>query len=167
MHQHISQTHRICAIAPTARGFGFAVMEAENSLIAFGSKRVRGNKNEKSMNAITKLFDYYRPEVVVLPDVTEKDVRRATRIKVLHRLITELANSRKLEATKVSGKRLRAGLLGGPRGTKHQMAGAVAAQFPNELASLLPSKRRAWEGENANMDMFDAMGLLVAFCKRQ
>ena len=142
-------------------------MQGENSLIAFGSKRVRGSKNDKSMKGITKLLDYYRPDVVVLPDVNAKAVRRATRIKVLNRLAVGLANSRRIKLVIVSGKRMRTTLLNDPKGTKHQMAAAVAAQFPNQLGSLLPAKRRAWEGESANMDMFDAVGLLVAVCKRQ
>ena len=39
----------------------------------------------------------------------------------------------------------------------------VAEHFPNELASRLPRKRRAWEGADASMDIFDAVELAVAY----
>ena len=163
MHQPNQKEHRVCAIAPTTRGFGFAVMEGESSLLAFGSKRVNGNKNARSMDKIAKLIKYYRPDVVVLPDVNATDARRADRIKTLQRIIVDLTHSQKLKAVVISGKRVRQTLLGNPKGTKHEVAAAVGARFPNELSSLLPPKRRAWDSEDRRMDMFDAVGLAVAF----
>jgi hypothetical protein len=43
------------------------------------------------------------------------------------------------------------------------MAELLAKQFPDELASRLPPKRKAWTSEDARMDIFDAVGLAVVF----
>jgi len=43
------------------------------------------------------------------------------------------------------------------------MAERLAKQFPDDLASRLPPKRRLWENEDARMDIFDAVGLVSYF----
>jgi len=39
----------------------------------------------------------------------------------------------------------------------------LAKQFPDELASRLPPKRKTWESEDSRMDIFDAVALAVTF----
>jgi hypothetical protein len=39
----------------------------------------------------------------------------------------------------------------------------IATRFPDELGSRVPPKRKAWTSQNARMDIFDAVGLVVAF----
>jgi hypothetical protein len=63
---------------------------------------------------------------------------------------------------KIAGTELRSVLLDDAAGTKQEMAELLAKQFPDELASLLPSKRKLWENEDPRMDIFDAVGLVVA-----
>ena len=43
------------------------------------------------------------------------------------------------------------------------MAEMIAMQFPDELASRLPPKRKPWKSEDARMDIFDAVALAVVF----
>jgi hypothetical protein len=47
--------------------------------------------------------------------------------------------------------------------TKQEMAELLAKQFPDELASQLPLKRKTWKSEDSRMDIFDAVALVVAF----
>jgi hypothetical protein len=54
-------------------------------------------------------------------------------------------------------------LLGNETGTRQELAGLLAQQFPDELASRIPTRRKAWTGGNARLDIFDAVGLAVAF----
>jgi hypothetical protein len=73
-----------------------------------------------------------------------------------------LAKQRKIKVVKIAGTELRSVLLDDAAGTKQEMAELLAKQFPDELASLLPSKRKLWENEDPRMDIFDAVGLVVA-----
>ena len=41
------------------------------------------------------------------------------------------------------------------------MAELLVMQFPDELASRLPPKRKTWESEDGRMDIFDAVALAV------
>jgi glutathione S-transferase len=56
-----------------------------------------------------------------------------------------------------------------PKGkaTKHKIAQMLAERSPDELASKLPPKRREWNSEFRQMDVFDAMALAEAFRRRK
>jgi hypothetical protein len=58
---------------------------------------------------------------------------------------------------------MRSLLLGNPKGTKQEMAEKLAKDFPDELASRLPPKRKLWKSEDSRMDIFDAIALAVVF----
>ena len=116
-----------------------------------------------SLTNIDKLIVRFQPDVLVLHKVNAKGTYRAPRIKELHRKVIALAKKRKLKVVKLSNTELRTVLLNDPKGTKHDMAEHIAKQFPDELAARVPPKRRDWTSEYARMDIFDAVGLAVAF----
>lgn len=80
---------------------------------------------------------------------------------MLNRQMKGVAEKQKIEVKLISGKQLRSVLLGNPNGSKQEMAEMLAAQFPDELASRLPPKRKTWESEDSRMDIFDAVGLAL------
>jgi len=162
MNQTTSKQIRILAIAPSARGFGYSVME-DQIILECGNKGVKGNKNQQSVSKVEKLMKQFIPSVLVLQDVNAKGCHRAPRIKALHRQIIELAAKQKCKVALLSGNMLRITLLDDVKGTKHEMAELLAQKFPVELAGKLPPKRRLWESEDGRMDMFDAVGLAVVF----
>jgi len=157
---------RILSIAPTTRGFGYAVFEGENSLVVYGGKIVttsKRNKNRRSLALIEKMIVQYRPDALVLYDLHAKGIHRQPRIKELHRLVVKLAKRHKLKTVTISRTELQRLLLGDLKGTKHGVAELLAKQFPDQLASRLPPKRKCGHTEDRRMDIFDAVGLAVAF----
>jgi hypothetical protein len=154
---------RILAVAPLTRGFGYAVMEGPDRLLAFGSKAILRNKNARSLLWAEKFIRHYQPAILVLPDVNAADTHRAKRIKSLHQKLGALAREHQLKVKLITATQLRERLLGNRRGTKQAMAETLAAKFPVELASRLPPKRRPWMSEDPRMDIFDAVGLAVVF----
>jgi Holliday junction resolvasome RuvABC endonuclease subunit len=153
---------RILAVSLSTKGFGYAVSEGENTLVDYGNKVVKIDKNVHSLAQIDKLIARYQPDVLVLQDVMAKGSRRAQRIKSLHRQIIDLAEKHKLKVSLFSGTQLRSLLLGNAKATKHEIAELLVNQFPDELASRLPPKRRAWTSKDSRMDIFDAVALAVA-----
>ena len=133
------------------------------SLVEYRNKVFMADKSANSFTHIKKLIVHFQPDVLVLHDVNAKGTYRAPRIRELHRKVAALAKRRKLKMVKISGTELRKSLLGNQKGTKQEMAELLAQQFPDELASRIPTKRKAWTSENARMDIFDAAGLAVAF----
>ena len=99
----------------------------------------------------------------MLQDVEAKSSRRASRIKTLNRKIKRVAEKQDIKVKLISGKELRSLLLGDAKGTKQELAETLAMQFPDDLASRLPPKRKTGNSEDGRMDIFDAAALAVVF----
>jgi|SRR5665213_2204627 len=162
MNQTVSKQTRILAVALTARGFGYCVMENQ-VILECGNKGVKGNKNLQSVSKIEKLMKQFLPNALVLQDVSGANSRRAPRIKALHQQVIGLAAKQKCRVVLFTGEKLRITLLGDIKGTKHQMAEFLVQKYPAELTNKLPPKRRFWKNEDGRMDIFDAVALAVVF----
>jgi Holliday junction resolvasome RuvABC endonuclease subunit len=155
------QHYRILSIAPSTRGFGFAVLEGKDTLVDWGVKTVQGNKNTNSLAKMKELIAYYQPEVLVLEDT--EGSRRSVRIKALSRKIIALVATRKVCVKLFSQEQVRRTFFVDGIGTKHAVAEIIAQRFPEELASRLPPKRKPWVSEHYQMDIFDAVALAFVF----
>jgi hypothetical protein len=155
------QHYRILSIAPSTRGFGFAVLEDKDTLVDWGVKTVQGNKNANSLAKVEELIAHYQPEMLVLPDT--EGSRRSWRIKALSRKIIALAKTRKVSMKLFSQEQVRRTFFTDGKGTKHALAEIVAKRFPEELGSRLPPKRKPWMSEHYQMDIFDAVAVGLAF----
>src|SRR5882672_11085231 len=134
---------RVIAIAPSTRGFGFAVLEGE-TLIDWGVKTVKGDKNKQCLLKVEELIAHYQPGVMVLEDHSAKGSRRAPRIRVLGEKIIGLARKQKITVTLFSRQQVRRAFFSDGNGTKDTLAEILAKRFPEELGSRLPAKRRPW-----------------------
>lgn len=163
MTNHLPQKHfRILAIAPTTRGFGFAVLEGQETLADWGVRRIEGDhKNSQALMKVKELVMHYQPGAMVLQDASVKDSRRAPRIKTLTKRIIALAKSHKVDVKLITFKKTRQMFFADGKGTKHALAEILVNRFP-ELTAFLPPKRRPWASEDSHMGIFDAMALAVA-----
>ncbi len=149
---------RILGIAPSSRGFGFAVMEGDNTLVDWGIKGVKGgDKNARSLSNAANLMAHYQPEVIAIEDT--RGSRRGPRVKVLAGEIAALARSEDISVKRFSRKQVNLGILRDARGNKYAVAEHLAARFPDELGFRLPEKRKLWDAERYQMDIFDAVAL--------
>jgi len=154
-----SQNIRVLGIAPSSRGFGFAVMEGENDLVDWGVKAVKGNKNARSLSNVRNLIAHYRPDVIALEAIRIKGSRRSSRVQALIREIVAMAGEENIKVKRFSRKQLNVAFLGKARGTKHAVAESLATRFSDQLSFRLPPKRRVWMSEGYQMDIFDAVAL--------
>ena len=160
MKQMNSKNVRVLGLAPSSYGYGFAVMEGESVLIAWGVKTVkRGNKNVRSLAHVENLIAHYRPSVLAIEDTRPRETRRSARIRTLMEKIVTLAKDERVKVARYSRKQVSLGLLSDERGTKHAVAQYLANRFPRELALRLPPKRRAWDNDDPRMDIFCAVAL--------
>ena len=155
------QHYRILSIAPSTRGFGFAVLEDKDTLVDWGVKTVQGNKNANSLAKVKELIVHYQPSALVLQDT--EGSRRSARIKALSQKIIAMAATRKVSVKLFSQEEVRRTFFADGKGTKHAVAEILAQRFPEELASRLPPKRKPWMSEHYQMDIFDAVALALVF----
>jgi len=158
-----SKPFRILAIAPSSRGFGFVILEGEETLVDWGVKQADGNKNAQSLAKIRKLLTHYQPELVVLQNTSSEHCRRSPRIKALTKRIRAAVIKRKIKVALFSHEQVRGVFFDNGLGTKDRLAEILAKKFPEQLGSILPPKRRAWMSEHYRMPIFDAVGLAVVF----
>ena len=160
---------RILAIAPSTRGFGFAVLEWQETLVDWGVKTVKkGDKNEQSLAKVKKLIADYQPGMLVLEDASAKNSRRSPRIRKLCQQIIKLAEARKVSVKLFSRDQMMKTFIADGQGTRHALAEIIVKRFPEELGSRLPPKRKPWMSEDSRMTIFDAvaLALLPHLCRR-
>ena len=150
---------RILAIAPCTRGFGYAVMEEPKTLVDWGIRTVKGDKNAQCLVHVEAMIALYQPTILVLQDHLDEDFRRSPRVRTLIVELNALARRRKIAVKRFSNAEVRVTLCGDADKTKHDMAVKLTDEFSEELASRLPPKRRAWTSEPYQMSIFDAVAL--------
>jgi len=152
---------RIFAVAPSSRGFGFAVIEGQNILVDWGVKETKKNKNAGCIAKLKGIIEHYKPQVIVLEDVWTNDSRRHSRIRMLSKGIVALASRLNITVLLFSRSRVRKSYFTDGEGTKHGLAEIIAQKFPDELGSQLPPKRKPWMTEDYRMGIFDAVALAL------
>src|SRR5665213_2524954 len=94
---------RILAVAPSTRGFGFAVLEGDAILVDWGVTSVAaGNKNAGTLKKMEAMIDLYKPAVLVLEDASARNSRRSRRIRRLTKKILSMAKAHKTTAVLLS-----------------------------------------------------------------
>jgi hypothetical protein len=161
-----STAHRTLAIAPSTRGFGFVIMDRGKKLVDWGLRTVKGaDKNAQSFRKFERLLAKYQPHILVMPNHT--GTRRAERIMTLSETLNHVARERKIKVARISRMQVMRLLGLEARATKHAAARVIAEMFPDELREQLPNKRQPWMSENANMDLFEAVALALAWDRKR
>jgi len=150
---------RILAISLSSRGFGFAVMEDGATLVDWGVKSAKGDKNKDCLRQLKTMLDLFYPSALVLEDAGTKGSRRAARIQKLTEQIAAQAKGQKVRVRLFSQAKLMQQFFPAGDGTKHDLAVLLVARYPEELGAKLPPKRKSWQSEDARLDMFKAVAL--------
>lgn len=153
----------VLAIVPSSRGFGHAVLEGNRGLVNWGVKAVAGDKNAGTLKHADKMMALYKPGMLVLHDAAGKSSKRGLRVRKLTKKLVALAAHHKISVELFSREQIREAFFIDGKGTRHTIAKLLALRFPKELGHRLPRKRRAWEGEDSRMKMFDAVALVMKF----
>jgi Holliday junction resolvasome RuvABC endonuclease subunit len=149
----------VLGIAPSTRGFGYAVMSEGNTLVDWGVKAVKtGKKNDRCLWQVAKLIEMYSPADIALENCS-KNSRRSGRIRGLIEEIAGLARENGIRVRSLSRKQVNLKILRNETGTKHEIAANLAGKFQGQLSFRLPQKRRVWESEAYQMDIFAAVAL--------
>jgi len=156
-----AREHRILAIDPHSRGFGYAVLEGTDRLVDWGLKAARHHPNAQSLARILDLIAIYRPDTIAIEDHSAKSSRRRERVKKLLNEVAALCRENKIAVRRVSRGRVQKIFSLCGKLTDHDLAIALTTRFP-ELAIDLPPKRKPWMSPNPRMSIFGAVALALA-----
>ncbi|MGZ4971358.1 MAG: hypothetical protein ACXWIU_10775 [Limisphaerales bacterium] len=160
----MKQSHRksplVLGIALYNRGFAFALIH-DARLINWGLALLRGegDKNQWAIKRLERVISQWNPDVVVFEDALANDSSRSPRIRKLMQQMVTGAFKRKLKVKLISRRKVAQIVTGNENGTKYDIAEVILKKFPNELATWLPPKRKAWMVENPKLRVFEAVAL--------
>lgn len=152
------EIHRVLAVDPTSRGFGFAVLEGPARLIDWGIKDTRRADTQAAHREVSALLDRYAPDALVVEDTSDDGSRRRARVRSLIEALRAEADRRGIAVVAISRRRVQAVFRSASASTKHAVAGVIAEHFP-ELFSRLPPRRKPWMSEDVRGSIFDAVAM--------
>jgi len=134
-------------------------MSKGTTLVDWGVKVVKsGKKNERCLWHVAKLIEKYEPTIVAVENCS-KNARRSGRIQALIEAVARLAQENRISVRYFSKKQVNLKILLNQTGTKHDIAVSLAGKFQHQLSFRLPPKRRLWQSESYQMDIFAAVAL--------
>lgn len=145
---------RLLAIDLSAKGFGFALVDAKLGLLDHGFTTMLAHEDGVFTSRLSTLIERGRPSTLVLENLQaakgrETAIRRQSlAIKLVEGRIGLCFVSR-IVVRRVFGEE-----------TKAAIARAVAVRFP-ELERRRPVTRKPWQSEDVRMNVFDAVALAL------
>lgn len=153
----------VLAVYPFSRGFAFVFFEGPGSPFDWGVKEIKEkHRNTKTLDAIKKLIDRYRPEVLVIEDTTDGGWRRTSRIRKLYRMLSHVAIAEFVDLYRYRKSEVTACFASAGARTKHEIAQAIALQIP-AFAHRMPRYRKQWMSEDPRQSLFDAAALALTY----
>jgi hypothetical protein len=146
---------RLLAIDLTAKGFGFALLDAKLGLLDWGFSSLPAQDDAAFIARVSNRIDRGRPTALVLENFAPAKSRETATRRC--GLAIRLAEQRKIGLCQVSQKIVQ-GILG--PGTKNDIAKVLVDRFP-ELRRRIPNERKRWTAEDERMHIFDALALAV------
>lgn len=151
---------RVLAVYPTRTGFGWVLLEGQDSPIDWGVASVSRDRNAGCLARIDALIDEYRPTSLVLEEFDGTASRRAPRIQNLSTDILNLAHAKYVETHVHARADIKAVFEEAGAKTRYQIARAIALRL-QEFAHLLPPRRKIWLPEDPRMGLFSAAAVAL------
>jgi len=132
--------------------------------VDWGVSDVRGKRKAGAcLVLLSRLFDRYHPDILLLRDTLHKS--RCSEFRGLLEQAERLAAGRGVVSLRVSRDQVKAAFADLAKPTRQATAEAIAQRIPM-FAPLLPPARKIWNGEDRRMGLFDAAALALAFFHR-
>ena len=154
----------VMALYINARGLAFIVFEGAHKPIGWSVVEARwsDNRRRKILARVNSLFAQYKPNVVVLQNMSHTGTHRPHSIRRINEAIVETAKGYTLPVIFFSRTEVRRTFAYLGSVTKDTIAAAIAKRIP-AIEYFLPRPRKPWESEDARMGIFDAAALALTF----
>ncbi|WP_026776296.1 hypothetical protein [Polaribacter sp. Hel_I_88] len=146
------------AMYPNTFGVGFVICEGPKEILDYGIKKVQPISHYKYMKKVKWLFEYCKPDIVLLLDYKSRKISK--RQKRIIDAILQLARAQNLQLKTYSRSQIKQTFLSFQAKTKYEIAMMVLSWYP-ELKEKAPHKRLPWMAEHYQMGLFDAFALML------
>jgi hypothetical protein len=114
---------------------------------------------------VSRLFNRYAPDMLVMQDMGPDGTRRAERLKVLNRAIGEIAAELGIPVFAYSRAEVY-GAFESQRLTNKQTLAELIAKHIAAFERHVPPPRKPWKSEDSRMGLFDAAALGLLFFQK-
>lgn len=160
MNRQINKT--ILCLYPNTFGVCYAVFDTPNDLVDYGIGYVRPVNNKKSILKVKKYLDFFKPDIVLLRELTNPNSKINKRNKKLINLICDEAHLQKLKIHQYTRTQIKDALSNFKVATKYQISKKIIEWFP-VLEKCEYPYRKEWMAESHNVGVFDAISLAAVY----
>ena len=154
---------RVLALCVRARWVAHALFDSSAQLLDFGASRFRSTRSAQARFLF--LVDVLDPTIVVFRKMSEENGRDRPKAKKLVHFMRRACHRLSLYVVLLSREHVRNFFRVRGARSKHEIASALAEQFP-VLAWKLPPRRRNYDHEHWNAPIFDAVALGLSYFPR-
>lgn len=163
MLKHKRDFPRVLSIYPTARGYSYVLFSSPLSPHDWGNKDIKKDVGSaKCIESIKDMLIRFRPDVLVLEDVHERETKRTIRLKRICKALTSFAAELSIDIAIVSRKNVRSAFASFGATNKLEIASIIAEKI-EAFAPRMPKARKTWEGQDPRMALFDAASRGLTF----
>lgn len=154
------------AVSLSTRGFAYVFFEAPQTPFDWAVVETKGSgKNAQIVAGVEKLIQTYRPQTLVLEDVSPKSARRPARLQTLSLKLAHMAECDGIEVCRYDRRSIRMTFASVGAKTKVEIADTIASAIP-AFTHRLPPVRKIWMSEDPRQMLFDAAALgMTYFCQ--
>lgn len=153
----ISERRSVVAIDVTTRGLAYVFFE-NGRLIEW--ENLRRSEEDGDIATLDRIMDGCAADIVVLEDPDDNECRLGDRARRVLRTLARHARCRGIRVRLIARAEVRKAWRTRGASNRHQVAAAIAEQFP-ELLPFLPPPRKNYEPEDERMSFFDAIALAL------
>jgi hypothetical protein len=150
----------ILALYPNAMGVCYSVFDSPKDLVDYGIGYVRPVNSKKSILKVQQYLEFYKPDIVLVRELTNPNIKNNKRNKKLIDLICKKAKAQGLEVLQYSRSQIKFVFNEFKVVSKYQISKKIMEWFPELEALELPIRKR-WMSENHNAGVFDAISLAL------
>ncbi|MBS3915824.1 MAG: hypothetical protein KG003_15115 [Bacteroidetes bacterium] len=145
---------------PNTFGVGYVICENAQSIIDYGLKKVRPLTVQKYVDKIRWLYEFSKPDVVILRDYRNDDYKVSKRTQKVLNELQSLAGALNLNVYSYSRLQIKDVFSEFKASTKYEIAKQLTTWYP-QLRSKMPSYRKSYMAESYHMGVFDAFALAI------
>lgn len=151
----------ILALYPNRRGIAYALCHATD-LINYGIKSNYPFSLKKAEKNIKKFMEFYKPDIVLCRNINDLKKHQNKKTQRVIDLICNEAKAKKLEIHSYTRTQIKHVFSNFKCKSKFEISKKLMEWF-SELRAFEYPKRTAWDTEDYNAGVFDAVSLAVVF----
>lgn len=150
----------ILSLYPNAVGVCYSVFDSPKDLVDYGIGYVCPVNNKKSILKVQQYLEFYKPDIVLVRELTNPNGKINKRNKKLIALICKKAKEQGLEVHQYNRSQIKFVFKEFKVVSKYQISQKLIEWFSELEALELPIRKR-WMSENHNTGVFDAIAIAL------